>query len=284
MPYKDLPDITQKQIEIIELVYKFRFMNRHQIQKIMGHKDYRRINAWLKDLVDKKYLGRIYSHKLLENTKPAIYYLDNHAILWCRYNMGYKYRQDDELGTREVKKFYDDKNASETFRNHCLTLCDVYLQYKQREKDIKCEYQYLTKTELWTYSKTDKDFDEMKQYIPDVFIEKITESKKDVTSTTFCLELFDSHVPRYALEYKVRQYIKLHDEEDWKRYGGLDEAFPQILFILPNQAKLNKLKNYIQELLSEAYDVEDITFMLTTYKKVMEQGISKDIWNTVTEE
>ncbi len=52
---------TGKQIEIIDLVYKFRFINRTQIQKILNHKDPRRINAWLKELVEYKYLGRIYS-------------------------------------------------------------------------------------------------------------------------------------------------------------------------------------------------------------------------------
>lgn len=285
MPYKDIPRITLKQQEIIELIYKFRFSNRHQIQKIMGHKDYRRINAWLKDLVEKKYLGRIYSHKLLENTKPAIYYLDTHGILWCKINMGYAYRDNDgEIPAKDMKKFYDDKHASETFRNHCIVLCDIYIQFKDREKEVKCEYEFLTKTELVTLNKGGDDYEERKAYIPDVYIDKLVQTKKDVDTSTSCLELFDPHVPKYALQYKVRQYIQLHDEEDWKYLSGLDGQFPTILLILPNQAKLNRLKNYIQELLDESYHVEDLVFKLTTYQKVMEQGVGSDIWKTVTED
>ena len=42
---------SDKQMDILELVYKFRFINRKQIQYLMGHKDARRINASLKDLL-----------------------------------------------------------------------------------------------------------------------------------------------------------------------------------------------------------------------------------------
>ncbi|HEU4965914.1 MAG TPA: hypothetical protein VFT53_00345, partial [Candidatus Saccharimonadales bacterium] len=56
-----LPDITAKQVAILELIYRFRFVNRIQIQALMHHRDYRRINAWLKDLREKQYVEWIYS-------------------------------------------------------------------------------------------------------------------------------------------------------------------------------------------------------------------------------
>ena len=66
---------TPKQLNILLLLYRFRFLNRIQIQKLLNHKDPRRINTWLKDLTGKTIIGRHYSTKLKENTKPAIYYL-----------------------------------------------------------------------------------------------------------------------------------------------------------------------------------------------------------------
>ena len=44
-----LPKLTPKQQNILVLLYQYRFLNRIQIQTLMGHKDYRRINAWLAD-------------------------------------------------------------------------------------------------------------------------------------------------------------------------------------------------------------------------------------------
>lgn len=71
---------TPKQETIINYIYQFRFLNRIQIQTLMHHKDYKRINAWLKELTEENFLGRIYSKRLLENTKPAIYYLSGKGI------------------------------------------------------------------------------------------------------------------------------------------------------------------------------------------------------------
>ena len=49
-----IPYIAAKQQEIPKLIYKFRFLNRIQIQTLLNHKDKRRINSWLKDLSEKE--------------------------------------------------------------------------------------------------------------------------------------------------------------------------------------------------------------------------------------
>ncbi len=281
MPYKTLPDISEKQQKIIELVYKFRFINRIQLQTLFGHKDARRINAWLKDLVDKNYLGRIYSHKLLENTKPAIYYLANNGITYVQWSSDLHFG-NEMLEAKYVKKFYEDKKASDTFRKHCVFLCEIYLQLKEVEKSIEWEYEFYTKTELFSLMRFDKDLSEKRQYMPDVNIYKVKKSGED--SISFMLELFDPHVPRFALRYKVNQYFKLHDEEDWSDYDSINQKFPKILFILPNQQKLNRLASFIQEKMDGSYDVGDLVFMLTTYEKVMEDGVgNNNIWKIVKE-
>ncbi len=46
--------VTKKQEEILQLLYIFRFLNSRQVQEFLGHKDHRRINSWLKDLVKKE--------------------------------------------------------------------------------------------------------------------------------------------------------------------------------------------------------------------------------------
>lgn len=279
MPYKELPTITNKQMDIVDLVYKFRFVNRKQIQQVMKHKDPKRINTWLKDLVEKKYLGRIYSKKLLENTKPAIYYLDTNGILWVRGNKGIEYRHpNEELDFKSVKKFYEDKHASEIFRNHSIALCDLYLQLKELEETPTYEYDYYTKTELWIMEQVSGDLQEVKDCIPNLYIEKMDEEGRLAMR---CWELFDAHIPMYALRYKVQQYIQLKENDTASSFLSFDHAFPTVIFILPNQQKLNRLSKYIQEQLEAAYAADDLIFVLTTYKKLMKQGIKADIWHTI---
>jgi len=69
-----LPNITTKQEEILKLLYRYRFLNRIQIQALLNHKDKRRIIAWLSDLRSKGYVEWIYSTDFTEKSKPAIYY------------------------------------------------------------------------------------------------------------------------------------------------------------------------------------------------------------------
>src|SRR6266567_2217243 len=229
MNFRELPTITKKQEEIITLIYRFRFINRKQLQRFLKHKDAKRINTWLKDLVEKKYLGRIYSHKLLENTKPAIYYLNNNGIIWIRYEKGMEYgATNEQLDTTYLKKFYQDKHASETFINHCITIFELYTQLKEAEANSndKLDYHVETKTEMWITKKLhlypDEDFKELKQYIPDLYWEKLKNPyNENISSSTFFLELFDHHVPKYAIKYRVKQYIKFKEDGKWDYYSGL---------------------------------------------------------------
>lgn len=278
MPYKQLPEITEKQQEIIELVFQFRFINRKQLQVILGHADARRINAWLKDLVAKEYLGRIYSHKLLENTKPAIYFLHNAGVRWCQINMGIAYDRHDEMLTNgEIKKFYEDKHASKTFIDHCLFVVDIYVQYKQWEKTASWHMDFLSKTVLWTIDREQQDFAERKQYIPDVAIETFSESGDE---QVYYLISIDPHMPRYALEYIIRLYMRFAEEELWNDCALL--CCPTFLFILPNKRKLHRLARYIQQQQDDSYsDMQAVNFFLTTKKEVLEKTMRGPIWTHV---
>lgn len=261
--------LTNDYHEIIELVYKFRFINRRQIQKFFGHKVPRRVNPWLKDLVEHKFLGRIYSrNKLLENTKPAIYYLDNEGIGWARSN----YYEDEP---EKVKRFYQDKKASERFINHSIALTDLYVNGippKQNEDD---QYHFSTSTELWHN-------EDLINIRPDALVDHLV---GDEISMYF-LELIEDYVPMYAVRYKIDQYIKLRSEGDrWDIYAeGFDFDRLIVRLILPNQQKLNRVRRYIKGRLEESYDVENLIFMLTTYEKITTEGLTADIWKEVKEE
>jgi len=68
--------------------------------------------------------------------KPAIYYLNNNGVLWIRFNKGFELGVED-LEFKYVKKFYEDKHASEIFINHCVFISDLYIQVKELEKNKK---------------------------------------------------------------------------------------------------------------------------------------------------
>ena len=68
-----LPTLTTKQTEILKLLYTYRYLTRPQLQKLLNHKDKRRIISWLKDLRDNKFIDWKYNATdFIEKTKPAI--------------------------------------------------------------------------------------------------------------------------------------------------------------------------------------------------------------------
>jgi hypothetical protein len=68
-----LPKITSKQIEIINLLHKYRFLTRIHIQNFLSHKDKKTIQLWLNDLRAKDYINWIYDGKdTIDNDGNAV--------------------------------------------------------------------------------------------------------------------------------------------------------------------------------------------------------------------
>jgi hypothetical protein len=212
----------------------------------------------------------------------------NNGIIWIRYSVGEYTTNDGQLDMKYLKKFYQDRKASEIFVNHCVAIFELYLQLKEADIEDKIEYSIETKTERWITKQMDRyeDFDEVKEYIPDLFVEKMVNPlSKEITSSTYFIELFDKHVPMYAIKYRISRYIKLKESEDWKDYAGLDGKFPNVHLIFPHQQKINMLSQDMKEMISRSYASDGLTILVTTYKKAIEQGITNGsrIWRQIEE-
>lgn len=113
-----LPSITNKQKEIILLLYRFRFLNRIQIQTLLKNKDHRNINIWLKDLTQKKYVTRIYEKSSQINV-PARYYISTNGI---------QYLKSTGIDKSLLNKFHQEKRRSSEFIETSIMVADIYLK------------------------------------------------------------------------------------------------------------------------------------------------------------
>lgn len=252
--------ITPKQLEILILIYRFRFLNRTQIQTLLNHKDAKRINTWLKDLTEKNTLGRIYSTKLKENTKPAIYYLatKSRKILLEQHNTNKKI----------LNRAYREKNASQKLISHCIFLADIYLLLKNEDTKNNQELSFYTKTDL-------ADHKYLPYNRPDGYISL---KNKNHTKRYF-LELIDEGTPRFMLRKKISQYIEYFEEGTWKNRTLHDN--PSLLFICPNQIIKDFLNKHIAQVLEE--ETSDLQFFLSLKSAIQAEGITPSTWQLVTE-
>lgn len=112
--------LTKRQQTILILIYTFRFINSKQIQTFLQHKDHRRINSWLKDLVEKGYIERDFTPVFGTLTKPAVYNLSSKGRVYMRNTY-------PNVSRKYLGRLRKDKDRTKGYRIKCQVLADTYL-------------------------------------------------------------------------------------------------------------------------------------------------------------
>jgi hypothetical protein len=279
-----LPKLTTKQQDIIKLLYRYRFLNRIQIQALMGHKNNRRIAQWLKDLRDKQYVEWIYDgDDFVNKTKPAIYYVGINGVRYL------KTVQWDDNGTlapfypiEEVRKRYKDNERSRTFIDRSMLIADCCMKLEEANASkTKSHYTYITEAD---YIDPDSNYHFLAEHEvlrPNLCIAKNEGSKENdgAVTASYILEIFDATLPRYRLRYRLKAYVTYLDDNEWEG----EEPQPIILLVCPNLNDLIYAKRRVKKLLLDTYyeveDIpEDIHIRFTTSEQLQKHGITAQIW------
>lgn len=261
MTTQPLPSITNQQQAILKLLYKYRFLNRIQIQQLLKHKDKRRIISWLKDLRDKQYVDWHYdANDFIAKSQPAIYYLALNGI-------GYL-RNQNEYPSEELRKRYREPTRTQTFINRCLLIADCCVTL-QTQSSSDVSYTYVAEAD-YTNQDSDNSLNELK---PHLFF---TKQQSEITAS-YLLEMFDASLPRYQLRKRLKEYVEYLFDGEWK--DSLDQA-PVILFACPSTTDLLYIKRRIRKLLEDE-GVEESDVRVTTTEKLKAGGIISRIWEEV---
>jgi hypothetical protein len=277
-----LQSITRKQTDILELIYQYRFLNRIQIQTLLKHKDYKRINVWLKDLTEQQYLERIYTNDFVGRTKPAIYYLGINGIRHLKtYNDWYELYPEVEL-----RKRYRESDRSQTFIDKCLLIADCTIRLEQARNDVDWPYShYFYETEADYMRESFYHFlTETEPAIhPDLcFCEMVYEGFGDETTKhSYLLEIFDATLPKYRPKKRLQDYITYLSEEaaEWQEQS-LSDSLPIILLVYPRTTDLIYAKRRTRGILADSWDedTERPHIRFTTIEKLKAYGVLGDIW------
>lgn len=252
-----IPKITNKQIDILKLIYRFRFLNSTQIQQFLNHKDKMRINLWLKDLHNKKYINRIYSNKIGDNTKPAIYYSGENLFKFVRDNL--------EYGEKYLKNIYRDHQRSEGFIDRQMLVVDICLSLISINNKGEDRYEFMTAADVTSSS----NYNFMKSLSPQLILTK-NEDKQ------YILVLLDSNMPKYMVKKKIKNYIELFYENAWEENVG--KQFPTVLFASETKALLIFAKKTAKYLLADYQNPEDLELWFGLNEDVEEHGIDAEVW------
>lgn len=251
--------ITPKQLHILLLIYRYRFLDRTHIQRFLNHKDRKRINVWLKDLTDRNFIGRIYSTKLKANTKPAIYHLatKSRQILLER----------EETSEKLLQRVYRDKNASLRLIHHSLLLADIYLLLSTKQAEAE-KLHFFTKVDLVNH-----------YYLPYQRPDAYIASESKYETKRYFLEIIDEGTPRFILRNKIASLIEYFEDETWQ--NRTRHPNPALLFVCPNQASKDFLNKHIAQVLEE--ETSDLQFFLSLKSDIQAVDTTTISWQLVSE-
>ncbi len=255
-----LPKITNKQIEILNLIYKYRFLNRTQIQAFLNHKYHKRIIDWLKDLTEKEYLNRIYPNSAVIVMSPTIYYAGINAI---RY-----FKSLDQDNNGYLKKLYRDNERTENFIAEQLLIADSGLHLIERNKKRGIHYEFLTAADVTSNS--------IYKFMEDLSPQLIYTRKTKSEFKQFVFVILDSAQPKYMIKKKMKNYLELFYANEWEENIG--KPFPTILFACQTMALMIYAKRSMKGLLNDYQEPEDFDAWFSTNDKIRDQGISAEIW------
>ena len=264
-----LPSITNKQAEILKLLYRFRFLNREQVQKLLHHKNKVRSSRWLKDLKEKQYVQWIYdAHDFVNKTKPAIYYLSLHGIRYVRSSGNYP---DEEL-----RKRYKEPSRKQVFIDRCLLIADCCLALQAKSKsngDLR--YTWVLPADYADPGSTYYFMNELKPHL--CFIKQ-----NDEQVTGYLLEALDPLMPRYAVKKRIKDYTEYVLSGCWQDETGYDDS-PIILIACPTVADLMYAKRRARKEIEDNDMDEDEASRIrfATIEKVKQLGATARIWEEV---
>ncbi len=255
-----IPDTTKTQKHILYLLYKFRFLTTHHIQKLLNHKNPKRIQIWMKDLKNKGFINTVETpNSFIDNTKPFIYHLSTKARHVLKNN------EDCTLSV--LTRIYKEKKRTETFIYHSLALADTYLFFLQQKEENE-ELHFFTESELVEY-------DYFPDPLPCAYIAVTTEN----STRRYFLELFYDYAPAPAYRSMVIKYLKYANSRKWEAKVA-EEPLPSILFICATGRKKKHVTYFAKALFEKAYE-EKIALFVTTKEKII-YGNDKNVWENVS--
>lgn len=229
--------ITDKQLELLKLAYRFRFITSKQIAKYFKQKNLRTAQIQLNILSERGYLGKRHDGTYKIQGRAAEYYLTPKSTPILR-------KQIAEPSEGELKQSYTRTISSLRFINYSLVVFDTYLELKRLYGD---SLHFFTKPQLNT-----EQFEYFPHPLPDAFM-----TIKGDHERHYFVEYFDDAVSIGIHGRKIAGYMKYKESGEWNDTGF---DFPTVIIICQSPAMLKRAEKRVRYF--ENQESSEISFRL----------------------
>ncbi len=246
--------LNNKQLHLLRLIYKFRFVGVSLVQEIQNIKDKSTTYNRLKVLEDQGYIGRNYEsgYRLLH--KPACYYLLPKGIAQLKHQPG--------IGPKALHAMYKNRAVSDSFINQCINTFKVYTVFRK----LYPEYSFFTKSEL-------ADLDYFPKQLPDAYLQP-----SDGAGQEYFLDNLETGAQFFLIKRKLAGYIEHYESEAWQHES--DKDYPSVLLVCSTPSMEASLHKHIPKLLHASG--AEIDFYTTSAKALFGLADKDDkIWSPI---
>lgn len=234
--------LNQEQVDILELIYKFRFVTvatvkDYFVESNPGMNVFKRMEV----LVDQGFIAKRYfdNYRLLH--KPVVYYL---LPTGARKLDEYRDKGDET----DIKGIYRDGTVSEQFAIHCVAVFNLYNRLIEQCSD---NLEFLAKSDQTGFV----SFPKQK---PDAYLTLGTKH--------YLVDILDDEIHLLVeASKKLKRYIEYRKSGDWAAFST--SPFPVIIFMCSSEELCEHVRKRCDYLLSKAW--VDMDIRVTVSDKVM---------------
>jgi hypothetical protein len=249
--------LNQEQVDVLELLYKFRFASSELIARHCGKKSGVFVYKRLKILQEQGFIGKRFDSSYRLQGKPAAYYLLPKGARKLQVH-----REDLNIN---ITLLYKEKTVSEAFAQHYIDILAVYIQLQQL---------YGGKLKLFTKSQL-REYEYFPKPLPDAYLSL----KSGNEPKRFFFELIENSTPFFVVDKKIKKYIAYFENGAWDDTGS---DFPGILLLCETPALQKWVQKRVATNLNNA-DVDDLLFATAAKNILLKSTGSSSIWQTADE-
>jgi len=250
---------NQGQLDVLKVLYKFRFGTRDLIAVSLGKQNGNPIYSRLTILEQQGFVAKRYDASYRLSGRAAEYYLTPPGLRALSDQA-----ELNGLDDKAVKASYKDKTASDQFISRSLAVFSI----STRLTSLYPPLQLFTKRELPAY-------DYFPVQLPDGFISH----KVGGDIQRYFVELFMGDMQPFVIDRRLRQFITYYEDDEW---AITETPFPAILCVCENGRVEQRLRKQIARALNRSDT--DMHFYTTTLPAI--RGLHKGqdaIWSAIDE-
>lgn len=240
--------LNAKQLHILKLTYKFRFITAPLLAEYKGLNSRHGTYMALERLLTQGCLM-----KRSDNNKD----FSNRGTRYGLAPEGYKVLQEHGFQKELFHTMYSNKSVTEGFIDHLIDTMRVYLYINTTYPET---FEIFTRTELASY-------EAFPSPRPDFYM------RHNETSAEYFLELFHDAPPKNARK-RLDDLLEHYDQEGWEQ-----DSYPTLLFVLADGRTEGYFTEYAKKVLDNTGMEDEITVLTTTMKAL--SGSTKEVWTSV---